>query len=154
MGGLCGGGVPGVPKAPEIDIDMEEVGNQIVEALKGVAEKVEENLQNFPNEINDADPQPFCVPDTTIELTKDSTDEDITLAAITAAFATQARDTIKDMIWGQIEPKVDEQLDKVEGLPQKLKDKAKDTAREKTVDAAVDKALDEALEKMKEEKAK
>eukprot|EP01084_Bolivina_argentea_P252182 423233_1 len=152
MGGLCAGGVPGVPSAPEIDIDMEEIANLTAESIKGIAEKTEENIQQFPKEITNADPQPFCVPDTNIELTKDSTDADICLAAITAAFATQARDAIKDMIWGQIEPKVDEQLDKVEGLPQKIKDKAKDTAKEKTVDVAVDKALDEALEKMKADK--
>ena len=95
MGGLCAGGVPGVPKAPEIDVDMEQVAELIQNAIKEIPEKVRENCENFPGEIQKADPQPFCVPDTTIELTKDSTDEDIAMAAITAAFASQARDAVK-----------------------------------------------------------
>eukprot|EP01084_Bolivina_argentea_P252183 423234_1 len=147
MGGLCAGGVPGVPSAPEIDVDMEQVADLIKNAIEEIPDKVRENCENFPGEIQKADPNPFCVPDTTVELTKDSNDETIAMAAITAAFASHARDTIKNLIWEQIEPSIDEQLNKVEGLPQKIKDTTKDKFKEKTIDVAVDKALNEALQK-------
>merc|ERR1712157_37272 len=112
----------------------EQVAEMTKTAIEEIPKKIQENVEEYPKEIEKAAPNAFCVPDTTIELTKESSEDDIRMAAVVAAFASQARDEIKNLIWGQIEPSIDEQLDKVENLPQKIKDKAKDTAKEKTVD--------------------
>ena len=93
MGGLCA--AAGVPSLPEINIDNEHLNELIKTAIDEIPDKVNENCRNFPNQIVVADPDPFQVPDTNLKLTKDSTDKEITMAAIVAAFATQARDAIK-----------------------------------------------------------
>ena len=85
----------GVPSLPEINIDNEHLNGLIKTAIDEIPDKVNENCRNFPNQIVVADPDPFQVPDTNLKLTKDSTDKEITMAAIVAAFATQARDAIK-----------------------------------------------------------
>ena len=98
MGAACSGGVPSVPQAPDIDVDMDQLNELIKSSIEEIPEKVRENCENFPIEIQKYDPKPFNVPDTNIELTKQSTDQEIAIAAITAAFATQARDIIKVFI--------------------------------------------------------
>lgn len=90
--GICGGGIP---KLPEINIDTEQLNELIKTAIDEIPDKVRENCENFPTEINNADPEPFDVPDTNLQLTKDTPDQEIAMAAIIAAFATQTRDAIK-----------------------------------------------------------
>jgi len=146
MGGLCAGGIPGVPSAPEIELDMEAVGEAITDAIKAIPENIETNRTEFPKECGKLeDEAEYEVPDTTYKLKKGASDEEIWKAAIAAACGTAVKDAIKDAIWGQFEPKIDEQLDAAEGLPDAIKTKAKDTFKEKTIDPLVDKAVDEAM---------
>ena len=92
--GICSGGIPGA-QLPEINIDNEQLSDLINTAIEDIQEKVQENCTNFPIEIANCDPKPYKVPDTTIELNKDTPDEEIAMSAIIAAFATQTRDSIK-----------------------------------------------------------
>mmetsp|Transcript_734 Transcript_734/g.624 ORF Transcript_734/g.624 Transcript_734/m.624 type:complete len:150 (+) Transcript_734:79-528(+) len=146
MGGICAGGIPTLP---EINIDTEQLNELIKTAIDEIPDKVRENCENFPTEIANADPQPFNVPDTNLSLTKDTPDQDIAMAAIVAAFATQTRDAIKESIWKQVEPQIDEQLNEYNEVSDKIKQSAKDKFKENTVDRAVDAMMDEALDKMK-----
>jgi len=146
MGGICAGGIPGVPSAPEIELDMEAVGGAITDALKALPENIADNRKNFPTECAKLeDGAEYDVPDTTMKLKKDANEQEIWKAAIVAACGTALRDSIKDAVWGQFEPKIDEQLDAVDGLPDAIKNKAKDKFKEATIDPLVDKAVDEAL---------
>lgn len=148
MGGLCEGLVP---QPPEINLDAAALTEAINGAVETLLTSVPENERKFRAEVDKCgDDGKFEVPDTTIVLTKASTDEDIRTAAVTSAFAGDARDQVKDTVWGAVEPSIDEQLEEnAADVPAKLKNVAKDKFREATVDPAVDKALDEALEKAK-----
>merc|ERR1712154_570857 len=108
-------------KRKNLKLKNQKMKNLKMQHMKNQKEKKNQNVEEYPKEIEKAAPNAFCVPDTTIELTKESSEDDIRMAAVVAAFASQARDEIKNLIWGQIEPSIDEQLDKVENLPQKNK---------------------------------
>ena len=90
--GACNGGIAQIP---EITVDDEQLNEAIKSAVNEVHEKVQENCRQFPMEIANADPQPYSVPNTTLILTKDTPGEEVAMAAILAAFASNTRDAIK-----------------------------------------------------------
>ena len=91
MGAICSGALP---SAPEIDISAEDIASACADALSGIPQTIAENIANFKAEVAKCD-EKYDVPETTIVLTKSSDDDAIRIAAITAAFATSARDAIK-----------------------------------------------------------
>eukprot|EP00483_Globobulimina_turgida_P000763 UN00763 len=146
----CLGSVPGVPQAPEIEIDMEAVGEAIVDAVKGIPDNIEKNEREFPGEIANCNDDEWPVPDTTMTLNNKSTKEEIRDACIISACGAAVKDAIKDSIWGQFEPTIDEQLGQIEpAVPEAMKTKAKDKFKEKTIDPLVDAAVDKCLEAAK-----
>eukprot|EP00483_Globobulimina_turgida_P000820 UN00821 len=148
----CIGSVPGMPSAPEIELDMEAVGEAITDAVKGIPESIENNKREFPGEIASSADYEWPVPDTTMTLNKKSTQDEITQAAIVSACGNAVKDAIKDSIWGQFEPQIDEQLGSVEpALPAVMVAKAKDKFKEQTIDALVDAAVDKCLEEARKE---
>ena len=83
MGNLCAGGVPGVPKAPEIELDMEAVGEAITDAVNAIPENIANNVEEFPKECAKLeDGAEYEVPDTTMKLKKNATDEEILKAGL------------------------------------------------------------------------
>eukprot|EP01083_Nonionella_stella_P069788 186245_1 len=149
----CLGSVPGVPQAPDLNeaIDMEAVGESIVDAVKAIPENIEKNKREFPGELRNCEEKEWDVPDTTMKLKKEATPQEIDEAAIVSACGTAVKDAIKDSIWGQIEGKVDEVLAEVEpALPDKIKNGAKDKFKEKTIDPLVDAAVDKCLDAAKD----
>ena len=98
MGGLCSG-VPGIPSAPEIDISAEDIASACTDAMSGIPQAILDNENAFRGEVNKCgDDGKYEVPDTNLVLTKASDDNAIHIAAITAAFATSARDAVKVML--------------------------------------------------------
>jgi hypothetical protein len=145
MGALCGGA-----NVPKVEVDMEAVGQSIVDALKDIPSEVAKNEAQFPHDISKADPEPFQPGDTTMKLNKESTKEDIRKAAVLSACGGKLRETVKDTVWDQIEPKLKEQIPAE--TPAFLSKKALEVAR-KPVDDAVDKAIDNVIEKLSDESA-
>ena len=95
MGGLCSG-VPGIPSAPEIDISAEDIASACTDAMSGIPQAILDNETAFRGEVAKCgDDGKYEVPDTNLVLTKASDDNAIHVAAITAAFATSARDAVK-----------------------------------------------------------
>ena len=91
MGAICSGALP---SPPEIDISPEDIASACADALSGIPQTIAENIANFKAEIAKCEDK-FDVPETTLVLTKESDEDAIRIAAVTAAFATSARDAIK-----------------------------------------------------------
>ena len=133
---------------PKISIESEELQDVIVKAMEEIPPKIQENCDQFPLEIDKCAPKPFQVTDTTIELTTKSTQDEIEIAAIQSAYGTQTRESIKEIVWNEIEPSIDAQLESAD-VTQTLKNKAKELFRENTVDPTIDKLFAEALDEMR-----
>eukprot|EP01083_Nonionella_stella_P171587 586391_1 len=145
--GVCAAGIQG-NDAPEIDVDEEQLQDLIKTQIEEIPDKVRENCDNFPIEIQNADPNEYVAPDTDIKLNKDTPLEEIAMAAIESAFGETMRNKIKKDIWTQLESQIEEQLNECDASD-KLKKNAKDHIV-KQIDEAVDAQMNDALETMKQ----
>jgi hypothetical protein len=146
MGGVCSGAMPSMPGPPEIEAPSPE---EIMELLQSDLAKIPGDIKDLeeklPEEIRKADPEKFTPENTTMNLDKDSTPEDIRKAAILSVCGATLREEIKAKVWEQIEPKLDEQIPPE--CPAPMKKKALEVAQ-KPIDDTIDKAIDQLLEKM------
>ena len=91
----CLGSVPGAPSVPEIELDMDAVAEAITTAIEEIPQKIKENAENFPQEVKECQDEKWPVPDTTMELTKDYTEEDMALACIMSACGASVKQAIQ-----------------------------------------------------------
>eukprot|EP01083_Nonionella_stella_P145222 454671_1 len=145
--GVCAVGVP-APTVPQIDVDEVQLKNLIQTEMEKIQDLVRDNCERFPDEIAKADPKPFSVPHTSIKLNKDTSEQEIAMAAIRSAFGKQTRDKIKTSIWNQLEPQIDVQLEQNQEVSEKAKLNEKNKFKRDTVNKLVDDAMDEALAQM------
>ena len=91
----CVSGVPGIPTAPEIELDMDAVGEAITDAIKDIPDNIDKNLREFPDEVKNCQEEKWAVPDTTMELAKDYTQDQLTEAAIVSACGAAVKQAIQ-----------------------------------------------------------
>lgn len=139
MGQFCSGG-----SGPDLDVNTDRINEMIDESLAAVESASKENVESFTSGIADAGDDPFKVPDSETELNKESTEQDIGMAAVSAAFASFNTEELKANIWKEVEAHVDAQIEAMEEEKRPDKDEvegAKKDMKAREVDGAVDTAF-------------
>jgi len=139
MGQFCSGGT-----GPDLDVNTDRITEMINESLAEVAKTANENFEAFTAGVAGAGDDPFTVPDSDVELNKESTEQDIGRAAVAAAFAGADTANLKDSIWKEVEQHLDEQIAAMEEEKRPADEEvaaSKQEIRDRDVDEAVGKAF-------------
>jgi len=136
MGQFCAGGT-----GPDLDIKTDRINEMIKESLDAAEAKSKELVETYTAGIAEAGDDPYKVPDSEVELTKESTEQDIGKAAVAVAFAAVDKDELKANIWKEIESDLDKQIEAMEEEKRPDKDeieKTKKDIKDRDVDEKVD----------------
>jgi len=136
MGQFCSGG-----SGPDLDVNTDKITEMINESLDAAEAKSKENVETFTAGIAEAGDDPYKVPDSEVELTKESTEADIGKAAVTAAFAAVDKDELKANIWKEVESHLDKQIEAMEEEKRPAAEEiegSKKDIKERDVDKEVD----------------
>jgi len=136
MGQFCSGG-----SGPDLDVNTDRITDMINGSLAAAELKSKENVQIFLAGIAEAGDDPYKVPDSEVELTKESTEADIGKAAVAAAFAAVNNDDLKANIWKEVEAHLDKQIEAMEEEKRPAAEEiaaSKKDIKERDVDGTVD----------------
>jgi len=139
MGQFCSGG-----SGPDLDVNTDKIAEMIGASLAVAEIKSKENKEIFTAGIAEAGDDPYKVPDSEVELTKESTEADIGKAAVAAAFAFFASvkmDDLKANIWKEVEAHLDKQIEAMEEEKRPAAEEiegSKKDIKERDVDKEVD----------------
>jgi len=109
MGQFCSGG-----SGPDLDIKTDRIDEMIKGSLGAAELQSKELVQIYKAGIAEAGDEPYKVPDSEMEFTKESTEQDIGKAAVATAFAAVDTEELKATIWKEIEADLDKQIEAME----------------------------------------
>jgi len=139
MGQFCSGG-----SGPDLDVNTDKINEMINGSLVATEYKTKENVEIFAAGIADAGDDPYKVPDSEVELTKESTKAEIGKAAVAAAFAAVKKDELKANIWKEVESHLDKQIEAMEEEKRPAAEEitgSKEDIKARDVDEAVESAF-------------
>jgi len=109
MGQFCSGG-----SGPDLDIKTDRIDEMIKGSLGAAEAQSKELVEIYTAGIAEAGDEPYKVPDSEVEFTKESTKQDIGKAAVATAFAAVDTEELKATIWKEIEADLDKQIEAME----------------------------------------